>query len=116
MVCDDVRRIAYFFLDEQLETTKHKDIEGHLTDCPGCDGRIKIHRRLRAFVRARLRARCLMGLGAVGVQAAQGERCGASSRREGSSAAANTFRTVRSFPSSTALAALSFAGQLVIHQ
>ena len=56
MVCDDVRRIAYFFLDEQLETTKHKVIEGHLTDCPGCDGRMKIHRRLRAFVRARLRA------------------------------------------------------------
>lgn len=56
MVCDDVRRIAYFFLDEQLETSKQGAIAGHLTDCPDCDGRIKIHRRLRAFVRSRLRA------------------------------------------------------------
>jgi mycothiol system anti-sigma-R factor len=56
MVCDDVRRIAYFFLDEQLETSKQGDIAGHLTACPDCDGRIKIHRRLRNFVRSRLRA------------------------------------------------------------
>jgi mycothiol system anti-sigma-R factor len=54
MVCDDVRRIAYFFLDEQLETKKRGDIEGHLTRCPDCDGRVTIHRRLRAFIRRRL--------------------------------------------------------------
>ncbi len=55
MVCDDVKRIAYFFLDGQIEATKQGDIEGHLTACPECDGRITIHRRLRAFVRSRLR-------------------------------------------------------------
>lgn len=56
MVCDDVRRIAYFFLDGQLEATKQGDLEGHLHACTDCDGRVTIHRRLRAFVRARLRA------------------------------------------------------------
>lgn len=56
MVCDDVRRIAYFFLDGQLETTKQGDIEGHLHQCPDCDCRMTIHRRLRAFIRARLRS------------------------------------------------------------
>lgn len=55
MVCDDVRRIAYFFLDGQLEAPKRGDIEGHLTACPECGGRVTIHRRLRAFVRSRLR-------------------------------------------------------------
>ncbi len=56
MVCDDVRRIAYFFLDGQLEAAKRGDLEGHLTACPDCDCRVTIHRRFRAFVRARLRA------------------------------------------------------------
>jgi anti-sigma factor (TIGR02949 family) len=56
MVCDDVKRIAYFFLDGQLETAKRGDMEGHLGACPDCDGRVTIHRRLRSFVRARLRA------------------------------------------------------------
>lgn len=56
MVCDDVRRFAYFFLDGQLEATKQGDLEGHLSACPDCGSRVTIHRRLRAFLRARLRA------------------------------------------------------------
>ncbi|HVR43327.1 MAG TPA: zf-HC2 domain-containing protein [Thermoanaerobaculia bacterium] len=55
MVCDDVRRIAYFFLDGQVAADELVDLEGHLKLCPSCDGRLLLHRRLRAFVRDRLR-------------------------------------------------------------
>lgn len=54
MVCDDVRRIAYFFLDEQLGDQKRVALEHHLHACPSCDGRVTIHRRIRAFLRSRL--------------------------------------------------------------
>lgn len=54
MVCDDVRRIAYFFLDGQLGENRHTDLQGHVQACPSCDGRLTIHRRLREFIRRRL--------------------------------------------------------------
>jgi mycothiol system anti-sigma-R factor len=54
MVCDDVRRIAYFFLDGQLGATKQTDLRGHLEACPSCDGRLTFHRRMREFIRRRL--------------------------------------------------------------
>ncbi|MGH9456483.1 MAG: anti-sigma factor family protein [Thermoanaerobaculia bacterium] len=54
MVCDDVRRIAYFFLDGELGEQKQRDMENHLTACHSCDGRVVIHRRFRAFIRHRL--------------------------------------------------------------
>lgn len=54
MVCDDVRRIAYFFLDDQLGDQKRVDLEHHLHACRSCDDRLTIHRRLRMFIRTRL--------------------------------------------------------------
>jgi mycothiol system anti-sigma-R factor len=54
MLCDDVKRVVYFFLDESLGSQKKRDIEIHLSDCPDCEIRIVVQRRLRAFVRERL--------------------------------------------------------------
>ena len=54
MLCDDVKRVVYFFLDGTLSSGKHHDIELHLNDCPGCEVRISVHRRLRTFVKSRL--------------------------------------------------------------
>lgn len=53
-MCDDVKRIAYFFLDGALSPDRTRDVENHLRDCSECDDRISIHRRMRRFVRSRL--------------------------------------------------------------
>ena len=54
MLCDDVKRVVYFFLDGSLSTHKHRDIEIHLSNCPDCEVRVIVHRKLRSFVRKRL--------------------------------------------------------------
>jgi len=54
MLCDDVKRFAYFFLDGSLGLHKKTDLETHVSKCPDCEIRINVHRRLRAFVRQRL--------------------------------------------------------------
>jgi len=54
MICDDVKRVAYFFLDGKLGEGKQKDFKTHVSICPDCEQRVSIHRRLRAFVVKRL--------------------------------------------------------------
>jgi anti-sigma factor (TIGR02949 family) len=54
MLCDDVKRVIYFFLDGSLGDQKRQSIEIHLHDCPDCETRIIIHQRLRGFLRRRL--------------------------------------------------------------
>lgn len=54
MLCDDVRRVMYFFLDGSLADGKQKDLRSHLSRCPDCDQRISVHKRLRNFVKGRL--------------------------------------------------------------
>jgi anti-sigma factor (TIGR02949 family) len=54
MLCDDVRRVVYFFLDGSLADSKKQDLSSHVSVCPDCDQRITLHRRLRNFVRRRL--------------------------------------------------------------
>lgn len=54
MVCDDVKRIAYFFLDGQLGERKREDLQGHIRLCPTCDHRVSFHRRMRQFLARRL--------------------------------------------------------------
>lgn len=54
MLCDDVKRSAYFFLDGSLAEDNRRDFESHLRDCTDCDARVTIHRRLRRFLRERL--------------------------------------------------------------
>lgn len=58
MLCDDVKRIAYFFLDEQLGEQKKRDFSSHLDECKDCDERLTIHKRLRAFLQRRLERCC----------------------------------------------------------
>jgi mycothiol system anti-sigma-R factor len=54
MVCDDVKRVIYFFLDGELGEKKQQDFDSHLHLCPECERRAAIQRRLRGFVRNRL--------------------------------------------------------------
>jgi mycothiol system anti-sigma-R factor len=54
MLCDDVKRTAYFFLDGSMGDRKRHDLEIHLTLCPDCEARVTIHRRIRGFLRKRL--------------------------------------------------------------
>lgn len=54
MLCDDVKRFAYFFLDGSLGHHKQADLEIHVSLCHDCEIRIIVHRKLRAFVRRRL--------------------------------------------------------------
>jgi mycothiol system anti-sigma-R factor len=54
MGCDDVRRVAYFFLDGALGNSKREDLELHLRECENCDQRVRVHQRIRTFLSARL--------------------------------------------------------------
>ena len=54
MLCDDVKRAVYFFLDGTLNESRQQELRIHLTLCPDCDHRTAIHKRLRNFVRRRL--------------------------------------------------------------
>ena len=54
MLCDDVKRVVYFFLDGSLGESRKQAFEIHLKDCPDCDVRITVHRNLRSFFKRRL--------------------------------------------------------------
>lgn len=54
MVCDDVKRIAYFFLDGKLGKNRNDDFQSHLHECADCDYRIIVHKRIRVFLKKRL--------------------------------------------------------------
>ncbi len=54
MICDDVKRVAYFFLDGNLGEQKQNDFKIHVSICPDCEQRVSIHRRLRIFISKRL--------------------------------------------------------------
>jgi len=54
MLCRDVKRVAYFFLDGSLGESKKQDFDSHLKLCPDCESRMKFHRRLRDFLRRRV--------------------------------------------------------------
>jgi mycothiol system anti-sigma-R factor len=54
MICDDVKRVIYFFLDGELGENKRSDLSSHLNLCPDCERRTAIHRRLRQFVHHRI--------------------------------------------------------------
>jgi anti-sigma factor (TIGR02949 family) len=55
MLCDDVKRVVYFFLDGSMGDRKQNEFRSHLHDCPDCETRTAAHRKLREFVRNRLR-------------------------------------------------------------
>lgn len=54
MLCDDVKRVIYFFLDGSLGKTKRRDFDEHLHLCPDCEARTTVNRRLRLFIKKRL--------------------------------------------------------------
>lgn len=54
MLCRDVKRVVYFFLDGTLSDRQRRDFDGHLRLCPECDSRTTFHRRLRDFLRRRV--------------------------------------------------------------
>lgn len=54
MICNDVKRVIYFFLDGELGENKKKDLTSHLDLCTDCERRAAIQRRLRQFVQKRL--------------------------------------------------------------
>ncbi|HKO01604.1 MAG TPA: zf-HC2 domain-containing protein [Thermoanaerobaculia bacterium] len=54
MLCNDVKRVVYFFLDGQLGEKKQQDVNGHLSLCPECEQRANVARKLRTFVQKRI--------------------------------------------------------------
>ena len=54
MICDDVKRVVYFFLDGSLGQQKLVEFETHLQVCRDCDERTTVSRKLRNFIRRRL--------------------------------------------------------------
>lgn len=54
MVCDEVRRVVYFFLDGSLGQQKLVEFRSHLEVCRDCDDRTTVSKKLRHFIRRRL--------------------------------------------------------------
>ena len=54
MGCDDVKRVLYFFLDGALGERKRRSVDDHLSLCPDCERRSRLHRRLRDLIQRRL--------------------------------------------------------------
>ena len=54
MLCRDIQRVVYFFLDGSLGEQKKQDYSSHLKLCPDCEARTKFHGRIRTFVQSRL--------------------------------------------------------------
>ena len=54
MLCNEVKRMVYFFLDGSLGGSKEQDFNSHLSLCPECEARTRVHKRLRSFIEKRL--------------------------------------------------------------
>ena len=55
IICSEIRRLAYFYLDGTVGSAKAASIETHIERCPDCGTRLAIHRRLREVVRLSLK-------------------------------------------------------------
>src|SRR5689334_18975967 len=55
MLCDDVKRAVYLFLDGSLPESVKVDFTAHIHLCPDCDNRTKVQQRLRVFIVRRLK-------------------------------------------------------------
>ncbi len=53
MLCREVKRAVYFFLDGSMADEKKQDLSDHLSLCPDCERRLRVQSRLRQFVQAR---------------------------------------------------------------
>jgi len=51
VICDEIRRLAYFYLDGTVGSEKTASFELHVDRCPECGTRLRIHRRIREVVR-----------------------------------------------------------------
>lgn len=58
MLCHDVERVVYFFLDGTLDERRQNDFQHHLDVCADCETRTIFHRRIRVFVKRRLAPLC----------------------------------------------------------
>ncbi len=54
MICDEVKRAAYDFLDGAVDNTRQYLIK-HLDECVECGDRVMIQRRIRNFIKSRLK-------------------------------------------------------------
>ena len=54
MICRDVKRFVYFFLDGSLGPNKQDDFNSHISLCPDCETRMRLHQRLRNFLQRRV--------------------------------------------------------------
>jgi mycothiol system anti-sigma-R factor len=54
MLCNEVKRVVYFFLDGSLSDQKKNDLAKHFDDCPDCSTRMRVQKKIREFVNRRL--------------------------------------------------------------
>jgi len=52
--CNEIRRLAYFYLDGVVGTEKAARMESHVERCPDCGTRLTIHRRVREVIKLHL--------------------------------------------------------------
>ena len=54
MLCDEYKRVVYFYLDGSLGQRKLIELQTHIELCHDCEERTAIHKKLRNFIRKRL--------------------------------------------------------------
>ncbi len=54
MICHDVKRVVYFYLDGTMTETRSSELCIHIEHCSECQARTNFHRRLRHFIQKRL--------------------------------------------------------------
>jgi anti-sigma factor (TIGR02949 family) len=54
MLCDEIKRQVYFFIDGSLTEHTTRDFKTHLSICPDCETRTQVHVRIRRFVLSHL--------------------------------------------------------------
>lgn len=55
MLCNEIRRLAYFYLDGTVSVAKSASFRHHIELCPECGARLAIHRRVREVIQVSLK-------------------------------------------------------------
>jgi anti-sigma factor (TIGR02949 family) len=55
VLCNEIRRLAYFYLDGAVSIAKAANFRHHVELCPDCGARLAIHRRVREVIRVSLK-------------------------------------------------------------
>jgi anti-sigma factor (TIGR02949 family) len=100
--CRDYVRVLDAYLDGELDPARLLDVEGHVSECPGCRERVELHRATSASLKRVAKKGAPDGLRARALAAMQAEKARGEAREP--SPQAGTWRSLVPLASAAALA------------